>query len=293
MNFGEIAGRLTAEEAKPRTKAEVIEFLESEGDRFAAYVEGLSESFLAEQVKMPPGAQPATKSRFEMLLSPKEHEMHHRASADADRADARHRAALDAPVPGADGRQAARQTQALMPAPRFSPKAIAFLRSLKRNNKRDWFQPRKEQYETLLRRPMLELIERLAIDFKTFAPELEGGRRSRSSASTATRGSPRTRSPYKTQVSAVFPHERLAKLGGGVLYLEVAAGGVWAGGGIYRPDTSVLQAEREHIAVELPAVPHDRRVAGVPAGRGHARRRRPAAARAARVSRRTIRPRST
>ena len=27
---------------------------------------------------MPPGADPATKTRFEMLLSPKEHEMHHR-----------------------------------------------------------------------------------------------------------------------------------------------------------------------------------------------------------------------
>ena len=27
---------------------------------------------------MPPGAQPAAKSRFEMLMSPKEHEMHHR-----------------------------------------------------------------------------------------------------------------------------------------------------------------------------------------------------------------------
>ena len=27
---------------------------------------------------MPLGAEPATKTRFEMLLSPKEHEMHHR-----------------------------------------------------------------------------------------------------------------------------------------------------------------------------------------------------------------------
>ena len=79
VNFGELAGPLGAEEAKPRTKAEVIAFLKSEGDRFAAYVEGLPESFLAEQVKMPPGAEPATKSRLEMLLSPKEHEMHHRA----------------------------------------------------------------------------------------------------------------------------------------------------------------------------------------------------------------------
>jgi uncharacterized damage-inducible protein DinB len=34
---------------------------------------------LSEQVTLPPGAQPQTKSRFEMLLSAKEHEMHHRA----------------------------------------------------------------------------------------------------------------------------------------------------------------------------------------------------------------------
>jgi uncharacterized damage-inducible protein DinB len=79
VNFGELAQKFGAEEAKPRTKAEVIAFLKSEGDSFATYLEGLSESFLAEQVTMPPGVSPATKSRFEMLLGPKEHEMHHRA----------------------------------------------------------------------------------------------------------------------------------------------------------------------------------------------------------------------
>jgi uncharacterized damage-inducible protein DinB len=79
MNFGEIAARLRAEEAKPRTKNEILALLESEGEKFANYLAMLPESFLAEQVKMPAGAQPPTKSRFEMLLSPKEHEMHHRA----------------------------------------------------------------------------------------------------------------------------------------------------------------------------------------------------------------------
>jgi uncharacterized damage-inducible protein DinB len=39
----------------------------------------LNESFLAENVAMPPGGETASKTRFEMLLSPKEHEMHHRA----------------------------------------------------------------------------------------------------------------------------------------------------------------------------------------------------------------------
>jgi len=78
VNFPEMAQRFSAEEAKPRSKAETIAFLTSEGEKFAAYLEGLSDSFLAEQVLMPPGATPATKSRFEMLLGPKEHEMHHR-----------------------------------------------------------------------------------------------------------------------------------------------------------------------------------------------------------------------
>lgn len=78
VNFPEMLQRFMAEEAKPRTKAETIAFLKSQGDKFAAFLEGLSESFLAEPVMMPPGADPSTKSRFEMLLSPKEHEMHHR-----------------------------------------------------------------------------------------------------------------------------------------------------------------------------------------------------------------------
>jgi uncharacterized damage-inducible protein DinB len=79
VNFPELMKGVLAEEAKPRNKAEVVAFLKSEGDKFASYLEGLDESFLGEQVSMPPGAQPATKSRFEMLLGAKEHEMHHRA----------------------------------------------------------------------------------------------------------------------------------------------------------------------------------------------------------------------
>jgi uncharacterized damage-inducible protein DinB len=79
VNWMEIFKDYSAEEAKPRTKAELVAWLKSEGDKFASFLEGLPESFLAEQVAMTPGAPgPATKTRFEMLLSPKEHEMHHR-----------------------------------------------------------------------------------------------------------------------------------------------------------------------------------------------------------------------
>jgi uncharacterized damage-inducible protein DinB len=78
VNFPELMQKMAAEHAKPRTKAEVLALLEREGETFATFLESLSEPFLAERVTMMPGAQPATKTRFEMVLSAKEHEMHHR-----------------------------------------------------------------------------------------------------------------------------------------------------------------------------------------------------------------------
>jgi uncharacterized damage-inducible protein DinB len=78
LNFPAFMAKMGAEEAKPRTKAEIIQLLTTEGEAFASYLEGLSDEFLAEPVAMMPGDPRGSKSRFEMLLSPKEHEMHHR-----------------------------------------------------------------------------------------------------------------------------------------------------------------------------------------------------------------------
>lgn len=76
--FMDILGRLRADEARPRTKDEIVAALKIEGEKFATFIDGLSEPFLAEIVAMMPGSQPATKSRLELILSAKEHEMHHR-----------------------------------------------------------------------------------------------------------------------------------------------------------------------------------------------------------------------
>jgi uncharacterized damage-inducible protein DinB len=78
VNFPELMQKAMAEEARPRTRAEIVALLKSEGEKVASYLEGLSDAFLAEPVTQPPGMQPATKTRFEMLMSMKEHEMHHR-----------------------------------------------------------------------------------------------------------------------------------------------------------------------------------------------------------------------
>jgi uncharacterized damage-inducible protein DinB len=77
VNFVSLLDRMNAEEAKPRTKAEIIALLHSEGDQFATWLETLSPEFLAEGVADPDGK--ASKSRFERILGAKEHEMHHRA----------------------------------------------------------------------------------------------------------------------------------------------------------------------------------------------------------------------
>ena len=78
VNFPQLFEMFRAEETKTRSKTELIAFLKSQGDAFASYLESVPESVLAEQVTMPPGADQPSKSRFEMLMSAKEHEMHHR-----------------------------------------------------------------------------------------------------------------------------------------------------------------------------------------------------------------------
>lgn len=60
------------------TKAQLLDALRTEGDAFAKFLEGLPEEAYAERVQYPAGMQPPDKSRFEMLLAAKEHEMHHR-----------------------------------------------------------------------------------------------------------------------------------------------------------------------------------------------------------------------
>jgi len=56
-----------------------VQALRQKGEEFAGWLETLSDDVLAEVVTYPAGMQPPTKTRFEMLLGPKEHEMHHRA----------------------------------------------------------------------------------------------------------------------------------------------------------------------------------------------------------------------
>ena len=76
FDFGAFLTTSEVEETRQRSKAEIIELLRTEGDRWVRWVEQLPESFLAEPFRLPDGK---SVSRFEMLLGTKEHEMEHRA----------------------------------------------------------------------------------------------------------------------------------------------------------------------------------------------------------------------
>jgi uncharacterized damage-inducible protein DinB len=78
FDFPAFMGKTIAEENQVRTKAQIIDLLKNEGEKWAVWVEGLSEDFLSQTIEMPQDSIPPTKSRFEMILSVKEHEMHHR-----------------------------------------------------------------------------------------------------------------------------------------------------------------------------------------------------------------------
>ena len=75
-DFGAAVAKNKEEEDKPRSKAEIIALLKSEGERFAGWLDTVSPEFLAEMFTDPSGQHEIT--RMASLMSPKEHEMHHR-----------------------------------------------------------------------------------------------------------------------------------------------------------------------------------------------------------------------
>ncbi|HEY1307104.1 MAG TPA: DUF2461 domain-containing protein [Vicinamibacterales bacterium] len=134
----------------------------------------------------------------------------------------------------------------------FTKKTLSFLRALKRNNRREWFLPRKDDYEQHVKAPMIALVERLAGDMRTFAPELVADPKvSLFRVYRDTRFSS-DKTPYKTHVAARFPRRGFPRGEGAGLYMEIAPGWVWMGGGMYMPTTADLHDIRAQIASSHP-----------------------------------------
>ena len=134
-----------------------------------------------------------------------------------------------------------------MAAPLFTPKTLAFLRALKRNNSREWFHSRRDDYEAHLRGPMVAIVERLGEDFRKVAPEFSADPKTSIFRQWRDTRFSENKTPLKTNVAATFPNRTLGRMNGAGLYFEVAPTWVWIGGGIYAPDPQQLQAIRHHL----------------------------------------------
>jgi uncharacterized damage-inducible protein DinB len=78
-DFGAYMTRTAEAEKALTSKHDIVSALLKNGEEFAAVLERFTPEQLGEFVSFPPPVQPSRKSRFEMLLGVKEHEMHHRA----------------------------------------------------------------------------------------------------------------------------------------------------------------------------------------------------------------------
>src|SRR6185436_16978168 len=131
--------------------------------------------------------------------------------------------------------------------PGFSPEAVTFLRSLKRNNRREWFQPRKEIFETKLKAPMIELVEAVNAELLKFAPDhITDPKKAVYRIYRDTRFSP-DKTPYKTHIAAIFPNHALEKHSSAGFYFHLTAKSVGIAAGSYMPGPDELRAVRAWI----------------------------------------------
>ena len=130
----------------------------------------------------------------------------------------------------------------------FPKEGLKFLRSLKRNNNREWFQEHKSIYEEHVKQPMEDLIHALAAEFQRFAPEMIATPRDSAYRIYRDTRFSKDKSPYKTHIAAVFPRSGLGKHDGAGFYLHIATSEVFIGGGLYMPEAEDLARVRQRIA---------------------------------------------
>jgi uncharacterized protein (TIGR02453 family) len=138
----------------------------------------------------------------------------------------------------------------------FEPAAIQFMADLAAHNERAWFQPRKDEFERLVKAPMERLVAAVSERFSARRiPLLADPKRSPFRIYRDTRFS-RDKSPYKTHFAASFPWAD-DPAGGGEWpggnahgsggYFNFQPGEMYVGGGMWMPEKARLDAFRQAI----------------------------------------------
>ena len=131
--------------------------------------------------------------------------------------------------------------------PYFRPEALTFLRNLARHNDREWFQPRKAQFEAELKEPMLAVIRKVAEAMLDFAPPfVRPAEKCLFRIYRDTRFSNDKR-PYKSHVAAWWSHQGLEKTSGAGFYFHISPKEVIIAAGAYMPEKDQLSQIRHWL----------------------------------------------
>jgi uncharacterized protein (TIGR02453 family) len=132
----------------------------------------------------------------------------------------------------------------------FTPASFKFLRALKRNNTREWFEAHKDEFESHVRGPFQALIADLAAPLARISPHFvadprrQGGSLFRQHRDTRFS---KDKTPYKTWAGARLFHERAKQVAAPSFYLHIADGDSFVGGGIWHPEPDTLRKLRSFL----------------------------------------------
>ena len=133
----------------------------------------------------------------------------------------------------------------------FPRETLQFLKTLKRNNNREWFQKNKPRYESAFLEPSLDFIsamekplQRISPCFQAI-PKKQGGSLMRIYKDTRFA---KDKTPYKTNAGIHFRHEAGCSVHAPGFYLHVEPGNCFMGAGIWRPDKTPLLEIRRAIS---------------------------------------------
>jgi uncharacterized protein (TIGR02453 family) len=130
----------------------------------------------------------------------------------------------------------------------FPPEALQFFRGLARNNKREWFLPRKPLFEEKVKEPMRQLVDALNLALHDFAPEYETDPDKAIFRIYRDVRFTKDKKPYKEHIAATFHRRGTTTHGQAGYYVAISHKEVAIGGGVYMPEPPQLLAIRQRIA---------------------------------------------
>jgi len=132
-------------------------------------------------------------------------------------------------------------------SPHYSPEALKFLRGLKRNNDREWFNARKAVYEREIKAPTIALVAAVNEALLRFAPHnIQPPNKAMMRIYRDIRFSSDKR-PYKIHQGVWWAREGLEKTSGGGFYFDLGGEEITIAAGVFMPEREQLLAIRRHL----------------------------------------------